>query len=365
MDFLLSDYRIYKILLTLATALFGGFLFSVIGIPIPWLLGPMIMVLIGSNVLKHRYLWSGRIRNCGMIIVGYTIGLSMTTAALLSMVHQLPAMIVMTLLLVVMCGGMAYLFSKFSGIDFPTLLMGSIPGGLTQMIILAEETKDTNLTIVTVFQVIRLMMIIITVPFLIFSSFLGQNHDHSLSSQTLNSVAGHSPDLFPNILVFSVVCIVFAFLGNRIHFPTAFLLGPAFGTAIVQIIGLPSPHLPMFVMDAAQLMIGAHVGLMLKLDALHKKAQTIGLALANSVILMLCSFILSMILTKFLSVSMSTALLSLAPGGMDQMSIMASEVDAKISVVASFQLFRTFFIFFAVPSLLKVFISYYKKEPSH
>ena len=158
--------------ITLITALIGGGVFTLLSLPVPWLLGPMIAVLIGSNLRREWYAWPGATRNGAMIVVGYTIGLSLTGEALRQMAGQLPTMLLMTVLLLLFCGGMAYVVFRVSGGDFLTSLMGSVPGGLTQMLILAEETPGVNLTLVTVTQVVRLMMIIVCVPLLIFSPLL-------------------------------------------------------------------------------------------------------------------------------------------------------------------------------------------------
>ena len=47
----------------------------------------------------------------------------------------------MTLLLLLFCSGIAYVVSKLSDSDYSTSLLGSIPGGLSQVVLLAEETK--------------------------------------------------------------------------------------------------------------------------------------------------------------------------------------------------------------------------------
>ncbi|MNC57373.1 putative ammonia monooxygenase [compost metagenome] len=57
------------------------------------------------------------------------------------------------------------------------------------------------------------------------------------------------------------------------------------------------------------------------------------------------------------SLSAATSLLSMAPGGMDQMSIMAHEVNANLSVVSGYQLCRILFIFFIVSSVLKIVLT--------
>jgi membrane AbrB-like protein len=347
-----------KLLVALVTALLGGFLFKLIHIPIPWLLGPMIAILIGSNVFKDRYAWPTPIRNAGLIIVGYTIGLSMTATALHEMAIQLPSMLLMTLLLMLLCASLAYLVSKLSNINYKTALLGSIPGGLTQMVILAEETEGINLTIVTVLQVIRLMMIVVCVPLLVFSPIMGNEKTVETLINTLTTSTASWGPLMPNIFIFAAVSIFCALLGNRIKFPTAFLLGPAFSTAVIQLIGLHGPALPTSIINAAQIMIGIQVGLMLKPAQLNHKLQIITLAIGSSVLLLLSSFGLSFLFMKLYAISKSTALLSLAPGGMDQMGIIAHEINANLSVVVGYQLFRTFFIFFAVPPLLRMIFKY-------
>lgn len=355
----MQKYSLARIALSLATALAGGAIFKLLQLPIPWLLGPMIAVLIGSSFRPDAYRWPPSFRNTGMIIVGYTMGLSLTVTAIREMTLQLPYMLMMTVLLILLCAGIAALVSRLSGMNYKTVLVGSIPGGLTQMLALAEETEDIDLTVVTVIQVVRLMVIIISTPLLVFSPLFGQHH----VAQTAGAVQTNlnSPGwggLFPELLIFAAVCIVCALAGNRIHFPTAFLLGPVIGTAVLQAIGLTGPELPDFLTNAAQLLIGSYVGRLLKPGNLPHKFRTISLALASSAVLILGALGLSTLLTLLQPISASTGLLSLAPGGMDQMSIIAAEVNADLSIVTGYQLFRLFFIFFLVPPFLKAWFKY-------
>lgn len=344
-----------QIIRTLITAVVGGVLFTLFHIPVPWLLGPMIAVVIGTNVVKRDYVWSGSIRDTGMMIVGYTIGLSMTSTALREMANQLPSMLSMTLLLMLLCSGIAFVVSKLSDSDYSTSLLGSIPGGLTQVIMLAEETKGINLAVVTVTQVCRLMIIIIVMPLLVTIPMFGQGEVGKAADTAAPVLASASwAGLFPDILLFALVSIVFALVGAKIKFPTAYLLGPLIGTTMLQLFGMEGPKLPPIIIDAAQLMIGTHVGLMLKTDQLQRKVRTIGLALASGIMLVIGSVILSMVLTKIHPISNATSLLSMAPGGMDQMGIIAHEIHANLSIVSGYQLFRTFFIYFAVPPLLRL-----------
>ncbi|MBY9079216.1 AbrB family transcriptional regulator [Paenibacillus sp. HN-1] len=341
--------------ITLVTAVLGGLIFQVFKLPLPWLLGPMLASLIGSNVAKGCYAWPSLPRNAGMIVVGYTIGLAMTAPALKEMSRGLPSMLFMTPMLILWCALIAAAVAKISGIDYRTMLLGSIPGGLTQMIVLAEETKGIDITIVTVTQVIRLMMIIITVPILVFGPLGGVSGGSSAADVTRAAAQAAWSGLYPNILLFIPVSIAAAILGAKIKFPTPYLLGPAIATAILQLCGLSGPALPQVLLAAAQLTIGTYVGLLLKPASLEHKVRTLALALGSSVLLIAGAWGLSTLLTSRAGASHATALLSLAPGGMDQMSLIAHEVNADLSMVAGYQVFRTFFIFLAVPPILRIF----------
>jgi membrane AbrB-like protein len=281
---------------------------------------------------------------------------SLTKDAFVEIVHQLPSMLLMTVSLLTLCAFVAFLMSKISGIDFPTMLTGSIPGGLTQMITLAEEFKNIDITLVTFFQVIRLMMIVFFVPLLVFSPLFGVEQVGAAAE----AVRTPTPwlGLFPNIWVYTLVCLLCAWGGKKLKLPTAYMLGPMIGTSLVHMGGLYGPALPTSLLDLSQFMIGCYVGLLLQPGQLEHKARTITMAFAGGAILIASALGLSVLLTRMHAISGATAFLSTAPGGMDQMGIMAHEVGADLSVVSGYQTFRILFIYFVVSYTLKAIFRY-------
>ncbi|PLR95324.1 AbrB family transcriptional regulator [Bacillus sp. T33-2] len=343
----------------LLTALAGGIVFSFLQTPIPWLLGPMAAILITARFRKIEFYWPPGIRDTGLIVVGYSIGLSFTQDALVQIVHKLPSMLVMTVLIVSFCAGIAFVVSRLTGVDYPTVLTGSIPGGLSQMILFAEEVKGIDITTVTFLQVARLLMIVFFVPFIIFGPLLGGVNP---GARFASAPGGQIDSLFPNGIVFAVICVVFAILGKKLKFPTPFLLGPILGTAILNIADLKGPALHPYILDISQFMIGGYIGLLLKPEKLHHKARVITLALISGMLMIIASLCFSLYLVHRYGISPGTSFLSLAPGGMDQMGILAHEVNADLSMVTGYQLFRLFFIYFAVPPLLRLFFRYRERH---
>lgn len=356
-----SPSVVFRFLLSLSVSVLGGIVFTAIYTPIPWLLGPMVFMLLGSQLLKLPLMWPASVRDYGILIVGYSIGLTLTEDALQGILHQLPMMLLMTLLLIGFCILTAYLASKLTPFDFPSLLVGSIPGGLSQMVSLAEEMKSINLTLVTFLQVTRLIMIVFCVPFLLYSPWVGGAT--VVGTDLVQGTSALWTALFPEIWIYAPLCVIGAWVARKLRFPTAFMLGPMIVMCVIQLTtSMHTPALPSSVLNLSQLMIGSHVGLMLRPEQLQRKTQTVTLALLSSVLLIAGSLGLSYILMHVFSLSAATSLLSMAPGGMDQMSIMAHEVHANLSVVSGYQLFRILFIFFIVSSVLKIILTRLLKQ---
>ncbi|MEW8987988.1 MAG: AbrB family transcriptional regulator, partial [Bacillus sp. (in: firmicutes)] len=330
----------------------GGTVFSVLHIPVPWLLGPMVFILIFSKLFNISFYWPGIIRDTGLIILGYSIGLSFTKAVLTTITMQLPVMFLFTTITLIICTLLAFAVAKISGLHFPTVLTGSIPGGLTQMVYFAQETKGIDVTIVTFLQVIRLFVIIFSVPLLVFSPLFGG--DTSVPLQLGSQSSSYSlNDSYLELIIYGITVVLFALFGKKINAPTPFLLGPIIATICLNLTGMQGPELPPVIIDGSQLMISVFFGLLLNLDKLKNNRNILWLSLVSGMILVSATILLSYILGMIYHTSNVTAFLSLAPGGMDQMGIIAHEVKADLSFVAGFQMFRLLFIYFAIPPLLK------------
>ncbi|MFF2498777.1 AbrB family transcriptional regulator [Peribacillus sp. NPDC058075] len=337
----------------LLTAFIGGSLFSLIRFPIPWLLGPMAALLIASRFKNVKLIWPVSMRNTGLIIVGYSIGISFTKSSLSDMISHLPSMLILTTLIVLVCACSAFVMSKYSGIDFPTSLTSSIPGGLSQIVVFAEEMKGIDITTVTFFHVTRVIMVVFLVPLLIISPIFAANSTNG-SSKIMDNVIPEWSDLFPLIFLFALICFLGARIGKIFKLPAPYFLGPVIVSAAIGLLGLQGPPLHPTILDISQFMVGGYIGLLLKPEQLDNKRKTLLFALMNGLILILATMFFSFLLTQYYDLSTITGFLSLAPGGMDQMGIIAQEVNADVSTVTSYQLFRMAFIYAAVPPLLKL-----------
>jgi membrane AbrB-like protein len=130
-----------RTLITLGAGLVGGLLGWWSDLPAGALLGSLLAVA-GANVLGDgRLTVPPAIRVPGRVLVGATIG-SLATPALL---HTLSASIGWAVALTILVVGgwllVGLWFARATGIDRRTALLGTCPGGMAEMVALAEESS--------------------------------------------------------------------------------------------------------------------------------------------------------------------------------------------------------------------------------
>ncbi len=342
-----------KILMTILIGAAGGWIFELTGMPLPWMLGPMASLMIVSKLIHMPLSWPMNLRDWGVIVIGYNSGRALTQNAVKLILKQLPWMFIMTVILIGICSLTAYIFSKSIKTDFFSTLMGCIPGGFSQMILLGEELTGGDPTLITMLQIIRMILVIFATPLIVYSPIFSSMGGANTSAAVSNVI--FTLDILPKLLLFGLISIFFVFLAKKIKIPTPYLLGPIIGAALCNIVGFQGPAVPSFLLKIAQFGMGASLGLLLKPENLPNKIKVISMCILNGIILVVISMCLSYILAKTHHISMLTAILCMAPAGADQMSLIASIMSADVSMVTGYQLFRILFISSCVPPVLKWF----------
>ena len=196
----------------LVLSLIGGYIFSLLHIPIPWMLGPIVVVMLAQFFYKGPLKWSGQMRDIGVVIVGTVIGVQFNIDLFGMMGSILFYMIMLNVILIGGSIGIAYLTSKWTKIPMKAAILGAIPGGLGQIVVFAEEEKVEEIGVISYFQVIRLLLVVVFVPFI---------------------VAGHvisKPPTDAKLTISLILLIALAwgcsYLMSRIHLPVAFFITP-------------------------------------------------------------------------------------------------------------------------------------------
>ncbi|SOC11505.1 hypothetical protein SAMN05880501_106180 [Ureibacillus xyleni] len=334
--------RFKSIGLVALISLIGAHCFNVSGMPVPWMLGPLFAVLISQFFIKYKLYWPVKLRNFGLLIVGISIGQAFQLELLAGMGWLITFMLLLNIGLVIISIFMALGVQKIGNLSLKTALTCTVPGGLAQITVFAEEEEDIDLAVVVFFHVVRVISIVFLVPF-------------SLSGHIIQASSGESFEL---VAIMPIAFLIFAsfgsvIVGKKLKIPVPFFLSPVLFIVVLNFCSIHTPEIPSILLHTAQLFMGAYIGLQLKPEMLKLGKKVLILGIGSALFLLIVTFAQALLLKSFLNYSLATSFLSTAAGGLDQMSLLATIVGADVSVVTVFQMFRLLFVFLVVLPLLK------------
>lgn len=340
---------IFRFMETLVIALIGGAVFAGLKIPLPWMLGPLAAVMCWSAWSKREVYWPVGVRNSGLVILGAMMGSHFTTDTVRQIAGQFPGMVLATGVTVAFSFLLAGITARQTGISLASSLLGSIPGGLSQMVVLCDEIQESDVTVVTFMQTIRLLSVVFIVPFLAMHGVAGNGVPGVLAQMAPALPAAPDGMSFR----FIVMALGGACLAYFLKLPTPYLLGPLLGVGVMGAGGISIPGLPPVIGTGAQVCVGAFMGISTKLSSLNQHRKLLPYALLGGVGVVLFSLLLGYLLTWLYPLTLATAFLSTAPGGIAEMGLTAALVGADVSIVSAYQIFRLLFILFIVPYIVK------------
>ncbi len=151
------------LLQTLAIALVGGCLGTVLRIPAGALLVPIFLgIALSSTGMAHIDLPPWLMAGC-YALVGWTIGLRFTREVVGHAARAFPRIAASTLALVAMCGVLAWLLHLFMGVDPLTAYLATSPGGADSVAIIAASTH-VDVSFVMALQTARFMIVLVIGP---------------------------------------------------------------------------------------------------------------------------------------------------------------------------------------------------------
>lgn len=329
----------FHVLLTLALSGLGVTGFSVFGLPLPWLLGPLFACLCAA-LAGVPLRGMPRLSTLMRTILGVAVGATITPA----LFAQLPTMIwtlAMMPLLVICVGALGYpLLRRGFGFDHPTAFYAAMPGGLQDMLLFGEEAGG-DLRALSLIHATRVLIVVTVLPFL-FAYWLGVDLDQP-SGAPLTDVPLYE------LVILAIAGVVGWQLASAVGLFGAALLGPLFLTAALSLGDVIHHRPPAEAIQAAQFFIGFSVGVKyagiswreLRVDVTAAVVYTV---LTLGVALGFAAGAIKSGLLPFVE-----ALLIFSPGGQAEMAILALVAGGDAALVVAHHLVRIVFIILTAP----------------
>ena len=156
----------YMMLMLIFFAAVSGFAFDRAGIPAGAMIGALAASAAFSLVSGRSVPFSISVRNAAQIGMGMTIASHIDGSLLRSMLNIIPALVLSTIFILASTSLLAWTLARFTGWHPKTCILSTSAGGLSQMVVIAEEEGSDTLR-VGVLHLARYLSIIGGMPFLI------------------------------------------------------------------------------------------------------------------------------------------------------------------------------------------------------
>lgn len=320
--------------LTLGTA--GGWAFSRLNLPLPWMLGAMTACTLAA--LVHAPLAAPAVVRPPMtMVIGVLLGAGFKPDVMTLIPTWVPTIIGLAAFVATCAAACVTYFRVIGGFDRTTAFFAGMPGGLVEMTVLGDEKGGDARTIALVHSA-RILLVVFTLPFLvqwIQGAWLGSRSRLGVSILE----APWTSDLW---LVGAG--ILGAILGHYLRFPAKNLLGPMVVSAVVHGLGLSDFTPPREIVNAAQTVLGTVIGCRFLGTAPREIVRIVGLSAGSTVILLAITLAFAFLVSRVAPHGVVPLLLAYSPGGLAEMSLVALALQIEVAFVAAHHIIRILFV---------------------
>ncbi|MCB4822345.1 AbrB family transcriptional regulator [Roseicella aerolata] len=316
--------------LTACTAALGGALLTLLQVPLAWMIGAMVAT---AALAWHRPVAvPGWARPAGLVFLGLGLGATFSGPVLAAVTGALPVLLASGVIAIASGFLVARLFTRLAGTDPQTGFFCAVPGGVIVMAMLAQEAGKSVAT-VTLAQTMRVLVVVLSFPPLL--GWLAPHGDVSAF------MAPRQPLWWPGLLGMAAAGLLLAFPLRKAGLANPWMLGPCgLAIALAATGHLPS-GVPVPLVDAAQVAMGASLGTRLTRSFLLSSRRLAVAAVISAAVLSLLLAAIAWAIAWAAGLPVPALILGMAPGGMPEMALTAKALELAVPLVLGFHLTRT------------------------
>jgi membrane AbrB-like protein len=271
----------------------------------------------------------------GMLVV---LGVLLGSGFQPDMLEQMPRWLVTMAILIgatLFSGGLIYhILRRFGRYPATTAYFCAMPGGLNEMITLGAVYGGSE-RVIALMHAVRILTVVLTIPVW-----------YRLMYGTMTSVfqaGGHAADLtLPDVAILVACGVIGAFAARRARMPAAMMFGPMLLSGAIHLSGITASRPPGELVALAQVVIGSAIGCRFVGAILREVIRDLGYGLLAAVLLIVLAVAFALLGHALTGLSTDDIILSYAPGGFAEMSLVGLALHADIAMVATHHLFRIF-----------------------
>jgi hypothetical protein len=318
------------------------------GMPLPWMLGPMLantIAAIGRAPVAGP-VWA---RPYVVPVIGVMLG-SAVTAEVFSQLGEWGVTLLLMLPFLFVAAGLSFLiYRRLGGYDRVTAFYSAMPGGLNEMLLAGIDAGGHERRI-AVAHASRILIVVLCIG-LYFGFVLGVRP----------GAGGVRPWIGLDALgwldwaVLAACALIGAPLGKVLRIPAGNVLGPMILSAVAHVFHLVEIAPPTLIVNSAQIVLGTVIGCRFLGSALREIGLDLRLGLMSSVSMMTVAVIFAQITGALTGTPPSQVFLAYSPGGLTEMSLLALAMGQDVAYVSVMHILRILLVIGIAPSVFKRF----------
>ncbi len=334
--------RIAKLAAIYLVATAAGWLCQRIGIPLPWMIGPLLStaVLVFSGAVE--VVVPVQTRPFGQGIIASQVGLYFSPAVFSRLLETGPLLVGMAV--VTICTGflVALVLSRLAGIRYASALVSTLPTSPVEASVMAER-YGFPLAPVILSQTLRAASVVVLIPIAIYAVHGAPDRSFMPSTNAFDPLG--------NVMLAALAAAgMLVFL--RLGVPNPYFLGPlAFASALTAA-GVQLAAFPAVIFAGAQVVLGTWLGATFRRSLFTSAGRMVLASVACTMLFILLAAIAAVLIAPFVGMEGNTLVLATAPGGVTEMALTAKFLGADVALITAFHITRIFIITPSIPLMV-------------
>ena len=333
----------WPVMLGVLVCLLAGGIATAIHLPLPWMIGPLWAVALlrirGVHIAPVR---GGR--QAGQWVIGAALGLYFTPETVSFLAAHLPVVAMTTLGAVVVGLLNTVVVRRLSGVDINTAFFSALPGGASEMAVLAERFGGA-IDRIAAAHALRVMIVVAVIPLgLTWVGAEGHQVDVATARQAVD------PSGLPWLVALGLAGA--AALGV-LRVGNAWVIGPILGVGLATASGMSLSALPPVVVLGGQMLIGCSLGCRFSPGFFRAAPRFLVATTVASALAVVISGALGMGIAPLFDMDWPTLTLAAAPGGVAEMCITAKVLHLGVALVTVCHTVRVIVLTLGAPMLFR------------
>lgn len=330
------------ILATVILAGAGGWLVSLTGIPLGWMIGSMI-VTAGASLMRVPIRKPVVLLDVVRAAIGLMLGAAFTHDLFASLGTWWVTLLFLTLLLGVMFAIGFFALRRVARFAPVTAALCAMPGGIAEMVLLSER-EGADQAQVAIVHALRIALAILVIPLLI--GLIATIEPATGASTKANGLS--LTDWF-----WIAICILAGLLARgRVRLPAPIVIVPMLVSAGLHLGGLTAFDVPATITIVIQVFIGINVGGRFAGVSVKGLMAALGAAVLVVTLQITVAVAGALLVAGLLGVDPVGLVLAYSPGGLAEMSIIALSIGGDVAFVGVHHIFRVMLALILAPLLL-------------